>query len=185
MFELLPKTRILKAKNAYAIRYATAACWVIGSAGLAWAIVLVPSTYVAWLRVDSIDKAVGQIDDARVRDDSRVYGGTVRVVSAVAAVASSSVPHPDIILDALDSSVGRIRVQEYDLVLSKDDSAYVLTVIGIAPTRSEAVSFAERLGDTGVFVDVDVPIASLVKEFDVPFTLTARVPVSALITNTP
>lgn len=174
MFELLPKQRVVRAKRSYYLRYGAAAAWVFAAIGFAWAIVLTPSTYVAWLRVATLDDAVVAIDETKAEEGEAAYDATVKVIAAVSDVARSSVPHPDIALDALEGAVGSVVVESIDFVLEDDLSAYNLSFVGIAPTRVEAVSFAQRLRDTKQFVDVDVPLASLVKERDVPFTLVAK-----------
>lgn len=173
MFELLPKQRVARAKRSYYLRYGAAAAWVFAAIGFAWAIVLAPSTYVAWLRVSTLDDAVVAIDDTKKEEGEAAYGATVRVIAAVSDVAASSVPHPDSALDAIEDSIGSIVTESIDITLEEDLSAYRISFVGIAPTRVEAVAFAQRLRDTKKFVDVDVPLASLVKERNVPFTLVA------------
>jgi hypothetical protein len=178
MFELLPKQRVARAQRSYYLRYGAAASWVFAAVGFAWVIVLAPSTYVAWLRVATLDDAVVAVDESKAKEGQVAYNATVKVIAAVADVAASSVPHPDEVFDVLESAIGSVVTESIDVTLSEDLSSYRLSFVGIAPTRVEAVAFAQRLRDTNKFVGVDVPLASLVKERDVPFTLVAQYMIS-------
>lgn len=182
MFELLSKQRVARAKRLYYLRYGAAAALVFSAVGFAWVVVLTPSTYVAWLRVATLDGAVVAIDETKEEEGQAAYSDTVKVITAVADVAVSSVPHPDEMLDVVEQVTDSIVTDSIDVTLAQDLSSYQLSFVGRAPTRVEAVSFAQRLRDTNKFVEVDVPLASLVKERDVPFTLVARYMIS---TTTP
>jgi hypothetical protein len=178
MFELLPKQRIARAKRSYYLRYAAASAWVFAAVGFAWVIVLTPSTYVAWLRVATLDDAVVAIDETKKKEGQAAYNATVKVIAAVADVAASSVPHPDDVFDVVEEATGSITTESIDVTLAEDLGSYRLSFVGLAPTRVEAVAFAQRLRDTNKFVDVDVPLSSLVKERDVSFTLVAKYMIS-------
>jgi len=184
MFELLPKQRIARARRSYYLRYGAAAAWVFAAVGFAWVIVLTPSTYVAWLRVATLDDAVVAIDETKEKEGQDAYNATVKVIAAVADVAASSVPHPDEVFDAVEGATGLVVTESVDVSLSEDLGSYRLTFVGLAPTRVEAVAFAQRLRDTNKFVEVDVPLASLVKERDVPFTLVAQYMISTTTKTT-
>lgn len=175
MFELLSKDRRHKLRRDYALRFIAATLILFAIVGIVWIVVLTPSVYISYLRAQTLEHTAQSLQQSatnKTTDSNHL--DSIGAVKAVAEIASSTPAHPTFIIDAVERLKGTVDISTVSADRIGETRTYSVILSGTARNRIDVVVFGERLKGEEWVESLDVPISNLVKEQEVPFSMTIQ-----------
>ncbi len=174
---LLPKEKI-QLRREYMRRFAVLFLGVVTIVCLAWGFSLVPTYVMLQSEERVLKEAVRVATDPALSADRKELKTELQALSRRLKLLDVPAYQVSRILQAVTdsqtraitiSSIGFTTVQNIEE--KKVEGALVLS--GTASSRNGLLSFVEALkANTDVFAEADVPLSSLIKDADIPFTVT-------------
>jgi hypothetical protein len=168
MINILPESGRRVAVREYFLRLAAAACALVGMVALCTALMLVPSYLFASVARDNAQATHPASVDAGVeKGDSALLVRSEREADMLFTFLSA--PKESESLAKIIAAAGE------DVTLSRlslSGKGAVMQVSGKAATRDALLAFSRRLKSLPQVGSADVPISDLVKNTDVPFSVT-------------
>ncbi len=174
MVNVLPHTEQKKLAWRYRLRLVTTLFFILTAACAAGLIFLVPSYFIAVEQVDTTERyrsAVAGTIDLRGEESIERTSATVAERIRVASEFDTASRLSTVISDL--SGVPRPGVALFRISMTPREGTFAVEVSGEAKTRTNLLTFAEALRESGAFSNVALPVSQLVLERDVPFTLQA------------
>jgi hypothetical protein len=181
---LLPKEKT-QLRHEYMRRFAVLFLGVVTIVCLAWGFSLVPTYVLLQAEERVLKESVRVATDPALSADRKELKAELQALSRKLKLLDVPAYQVSRILQAVtDSQTRAITIASigFDTVQNPEtksvDGALVLS--GTASSRNGLLSFVEALkSNTDVIAEADVPLSSLIKDADIPFTVTvALVPVA-------
>lgn len=170
MLNLIPPVAYKTVKREYMFRVVTVWLMMLAAVFIIVSVLMIP-TYimVAIERANYIDSmsAVESHQDA-ISDREEEIKTTNHLAEVIIAEPTSFSLTAHMNLFQKYAGEG-ILIQSYQYDLQKDTP--MIRLVGTATTRGILASFRDKLESDTAYVEVDLPISSLVKDVDVPFTI--------------
>lgn len=180
MINLIPPQGIRSARREYLLRTASVCCMLLGSVILLLTVAHIP-TYAL------IDAQMVALESTARKEAGR--GDAVRALETDVERAeliikqlkrTKALPREiDIVAEIQSHASGDIQLTAFTIDVSGQKSDLV-QVSGVAATREALAGFKTALETSSFFEKADIPISSLVRDTDLPFTITLT-----LISQTP
>jgi hypothetical protein len=172
MINLIPPSAQKQVKHEYWIRVITLWMFMGGTACVVCAIFLIPAHVLVHNQLDSFSEQFG---NATTNSESRkVSENSITEVNAISALLTKSentVNFSNVISEIEKNKSVDIVLLDFTLTRARDVLTSVM-ISGSASSRATLSAFRDTLDANTLFGKVDLPLASLAKDKDIPFTIT-------------
>lgn len=186
MLRLLLPTEKKSLRKEYIARLSVLGCFGLAFVLVLWGVSLTPSFVLLASEEQVLKEELRVATDAGLNEERTQLKAELARLSKQLKLLDVPSYHVSRLLQVVTSAQTRtvgLSSIAFDTTIDPTDKSLKgqLTLSGVANTRSGLLAFKESLEQqTELFTEVDLPFASLVKDVDVPFTITVMlVPIPA------
>lgn len=172
MINLIPPQGIRAAKREYVLRTAATALMLFGTIVLLLVAAHVPTYILVDAQIKTLELTAEK--EAGREDAIKTAEAEVKRVQAVLAQLKktpSKTREIDVVTEIEKYTSGAIELQNFTVTM-ENVKTDLIQVRGIAATREALAQFKNALENSPLFEKADIPISDLVRETNLPFTIT-------------
>ena len=172
MINLIPPSAQKQVKHEYWIRVVILWMFLAGTSFLVFFIFLIPSYVLVHNQLDSFSEKFIHADTNN--QSLKISEHSIAEVNAISVLLASSENTKTFssVLDEIEKITGDDIILLDFAVMRIGDSFSSIVISGTAPSRASLSSFRDDLDAQPLFEKVELPLASLAKDKDIPFTIT-------------
>ncbi len=171
MINLLPPQGYTSLRREYMLRVGATVLFLFGGVCAILVVASIPTFVLISAQIDALEIDVVRNEYA---DDSFIEAGKevdeTRAIVAQLASDNGPIRASDIITEVERYATGGIVFKNY--VISNAEPGIAVQVQGVAPTRKSLAALKNALEESALIEEVELPIADLARDVDVPFAMT-------------
>jgi hypothetical protein len=176
MLMLLPDQYRIALKKDYAKRWAVTLCVALCVSLALFLAALVPAYAFVTARRDAVVEQLAQVKDGRASGAATSSLALVETVTKTVEILAVPTLSVIAVIDGVAETAGSgITVREINVTSDDFGRTMRAEVSGSAATRQGLIDFAADLRESEQFEDARVPVSALVKDSDIPFSMTVTV----------
>lgn len=171
MFTLLPEEYRRKIVRRYRQRATIVALIYLSIAFAILFFVLLPSLIILKseeirlnLSIKSYEQSINTKKDESISD-------TLSKINSIIILLKNKAISPTNVVEMINEQADNVSIESFALSGFTPQSVSV-SITGVAPTRKDLVGFSKKLENVFVGTKIELPVSSLAKDVDIPFSLT-------------